>query len=63
MIRVWLPDTPDKFGTLPPGIEADVWPGGEEFPDSADQVEFVVLPHGQKPEVIRKLGTLPRLRR
>jgi phosphoglycerate dehydrogenase-like enzyme len=62
LIRVWLPDTPDKFGTLPPGIEADVWSGGEEFPTSADQVEFVVLPHGQKPEVIRKLGTLPRLR-
>ena len=61
MIRVWLPDTPGKFGTLPPGIEADVWRGGEEFPDSADQVEFVVLPDGRKPEVIRKLGTLPRL--
>ena len=61
MIRVWLPDTSAKFGTLPSGIEADVWPGGEDFPDSADRVEFAVLPHGQKPEVIRKLGTLPRL--
>ncbi|HXT92727.1 MAG TPA: 2-hydroxyacid dehydrogenase [Trebonia sp.] len=61
MIRVWLPDTPDKFGALPPGIEADVWSGGEEFPDSADQVEYVVLPHGVKPTAIRKLGTLPRL--
>ena len=61
MTRVWLPDTPDKFGTLPPGIEADVWSGGEDFPGSADQVEYVVLPHRVKPEVIRKLGTLPRL--
>jgi len=61
LTRVWLPDTPDKFGTLPPGIEADVWSGGEDFPGSADQVEYVVLPHRVKPEVIRKLGTLPRL--
>ena len=61
MIRVWLPDTPDKFGTMPPGVEADVWSGGENFPDSADQVEYVVLPHGVQPEAIRKLGTLPRL--
>jgi phosphoglycerate dehydrogenase-like enzyme len=61
LIRVWLPDAPDRFGTLPAGIEADVWPGGEDFPDSADQVEYVVLPHGVKPEVIRKVGALPRL--
>ena len=62
MIRVWLPDAPDKFGPLPAGLAADVWPGGEEFPDSADQVEYVVLPHGVKPAAIRKVGALPRLR-
>ena len=62
MIRVWLPDAPDKFGPLPAGVEADFWPGGEEFPDSADQVEYVVLPHGVKPAAVRKVGALPRLR-
>jgi phosphoglycerate dehydrogenase-like enzyme len=60
--RVWLPDAPDKFGALPPGIEADVWTGGEDLPASADQVEYVVLPFGVKPEIIRKIGTLPSLK-
>jgi phosphoglycerate dehydrogenase-like enzyme len=62
LTRVWLPDSPDKFGTLPPGIEADVWTGGEDLPGSADQVEYVVLPFGVKPEIIRKIVTLPRLK-
>ena len=60
--RVWLPDSPEKFGTLPPGIEADVWTGGKDLPDSADQVEFVVLPYGTKPETVRAIGTLPNLK-
>ena len=62
MTRVWLPDSPDRFGALPPGIEADVWTGGEDLPDSADQVEYVVLPLGAKPEIIRKIGALPSLK-
>jgi phosphoglycerate dehydrogenase-like enzyme len=62
LTRVWLPDSPDKFGTLPPDIEADVWTGGEDLPESADQVEYVVLPFGVKPEIIRKITTLPRLK-
>src|ERR1700722_1261558 len=61
LIRVWLPDSPEAFGGLPAGLEADVWKGGEEFPPTADEVEFVVLPFGVKPEVIRKIGTLPHL--
>jgi phosphoglycerate dehydrogenase-like enzyme len=62
LTRVWLPDSPEKFGTLPPGIEADVWPGGEDLPDSADQVEYIVLPFGIEPEIIRKIVTLPSLK-
>ena len=62
MTRVWLPDSPDKFGALPPGIEADVWTGGEDLPATADQVEFVVLPLDVKPEMVRKIGTLPRVK-
>lgn len=61
MTRVWLPDSPSRFGALPPGIEADVWDGGD-LPDSADQVEYVVLPLGAKPETVRKIATLPSLR-
>jgi phosphoglycerate dehydrogenase-like enzyme len=59
---VWLPDPPEAFGSLPPGIEADVWTGGDDLPESADQVEFIVLPFRTSPETIRKIGTLPSLR-
>jgi len=62
LTHVWLPDRPEAFGALPAGIEADVWTGGEELPDSADQVEFVVLPMGVKPEIIRKISALPSLK-
>jgi phosphoglycerate dehydrogenase-like enzyme len=60
--RVWLPDQSARFGTLPAGIEADVWDGGDDLPASADQVEYVVLPHGLRPETIRKIATLPSLK-
>ena len=62
MTRVWLPDAPTRFGPLPAGIEADVWRGGDELPDHADEVEYVVLPFGTKPEMIRKIGALPSLK-
>ncbi len=62
MTRVWLPDSPEAFGGLPAGIEADVWKGGDEFPPTADNVEFVVLPFGAKPDTIRKIGTLRNLK-
>jgi phosphoglycerate dehydrogenase-like enzyme len=62
LTRVWLPDSPDKFGTLPPGIEADVWAGGDDLPRSADQVEYVVLPLGVRPAAVRKIATLPSLK-
>jgi phosphoglycerate dehydrogenase-like enzyme len=62
LTRVWLPDSPEAFGGVPAGIEADVWKGGDEFPPTADDVEFVVLPQGVKPEIIRRIGTLPSLK-
>jgi phosphoglycerate dehydrogenase-like enzyme len=62
LTRVWLPDSPDKFGTLPPGIEADVWAGGDDLPPSADQVEYVVLPLGVRPAAVQKIATLPSLK-
>ena len=62
MTRVWLPDSPEAFGGLPAGIEADVWKGSEELPPSADEVEFVVFPFGTNPEILRKIVALPRLR-
>lgn len=62
MTRVWLPDSLDNFGSLPPGIEADVWTGGEDLPESADQVEYVVLPFAVKPETISKIAALPSLK-
>jgi len=40
MTQVWLPESPARFGTLPTGIEADVWDGGDDLPANADQVEY-----------------------
>ena len=62
LTRVWLPESPASFGPLPPGIEADVWDGGDDLPESADQVEFVVLPLDVSTESLRKLAGLPRLK-
>jgi phosphoglycerate dehydrogenase-like enzyme len=62
LIRVWLPGSPEAFGGLPAGLEADVWTGGDDLPPSADQVEFIVLPFGVTPEAIRRVTDLPRLR-
>ena len=63
-IRVWLP-APDwvaAMGGLPGGMTADVWAGGEDLPDSADEVEFVVLPFGTPRSRLPVFGKLPRLR-
>jgi phosphoglycerate dehydrogenase-like enzyme len=61
LTRVWLPDSPEAFGGLPAGIEADVWKADDEFPPTADDVELVVL-SSAKPEILRKIGTLPSLK-
>jgi len=61
LTRVWLPDSLDKFSPLPPGIEADVWDGGD-LPASADQVEYIAVPLGARPEIIREIATLPALK-
>ena len=50
------------MGGLPDGMAADVWTGGEQRPDSADEVEVVVLPFGVPPSRMTVLGKLPRLR-
>jgi phosphoglycerate dehydrogenase-like enzyme len=61
--RVWLPDQPEAFGGIPGGLRADVWEGGEQLPDSAADVEFVVVPFGAAGERVRRvLSGLPRLK-
>jgi phosphoglycerate dehydrogenase-like enzyme len=61
--RVWLPDSPEAFGGLPAGLEADVWKGGDDLPPTADEVEFVVFPLGfNNPDLTRKIVALPQLR-
>jgi len=63
-IRVWLPE-PDSvalMGSLPDGMVADVWTGGEQVPESADEVEVVVLPFSVPPSRMPVLAKLPRLR-
>ncbi len=63
-IRVWLPeqDSVALMGGLPDGMTADVWTGGEQLPDSADEVEVVVLPFGVPSSRMPVLAKLPRLR-
>ncbi len=58
---MWLPDSPEAFGGLPAGLEADRWTGGD-LPPSADQVEFIVAPLGVSPDAIKKVTALPRLK-
>ena len=63
-IRVWLPapDSAELMGGLPDGMAADVWTGGEELPDSAGEVEVLVMPFGVRRSRLPVLATLPRLR-
>jgi phosphoglycerate dehydrogenase-like enzyme len=64
-IRVWLPEAGSAalLSGLPDGITADVWDGSERLPDSADEVEVVVLPpFGVPAEGMAALAKLPRLR-
>jgi phosphoglycerate dehydrogenase-like enzyme len=64
VIRVWLPgqDAAAQPGSLPDGLTADIWDGGEQLPDSADEVEVVVLPFGVPDSRLPVLAKLPRLR-
>jgi phosphoglycerate dehydrogenase-like enzyme len=61
---VWLPwpGWAERMGGLPDGLTADVWSGGEELPDSADEVEVVVMPFGVPESRLPVLAKLPRLR-
>ncbi len=64
MIRVWLPE-PDSvalMGGLPDGMIADVWTGDRHLPDSADEVEVVVLPFSVPSSRMPVLAKLPRLK-
>jgi phosphoglycerate dehydrogenase-like enzyme len=63
-VRVWLPeqDAVSEMGGLPDGMVADVWTGGAELPDSADEVEVVVLPFWVPPSRMAVLAKLPRLK-
>ena len=64
MIKVWLPtpEAAELMGGLPDGFAADVWTGGEQLPDSAGEVEVVVLPFGVADAQLRDLAELPKLR-
>ena len=63
-ITVWLPEPSwvEAMGGLPDGMTADVWTGGEELPDSAGEVEVVVIPFGLPESRLSVLAKLPRLR-
>jgi phosphoglycerate dehydrogenase-like enzyme len=63
-IRVWLPapDSAELMGGLPDRMAADVWTGGEQVPDSAGEVEVLVMPFGVRRSRLSLLAALPRLR-
>ncbi|HEY0904271.1 MAG TPA: 2-hydroxyacid dehydrogenase [Marmoricola sp.] len=60
---VWLPFSPDRLGTLPAGLRAEVVrPGtGEPLPASAGEVVFYVPPYQMGPVDPALFGQLPRL--
>jgi phosphoglycerate dehydrogenase-like enzyme len=60
--RVWLPDPPETLGGLPEGMVADVWTGGEPLPESAAEVEVIVLPGGVPVDLMRTVFGLPSLK-
>jgi len=61
---VWLPwpGWAEGTGGLPDGMTADVWSGGGELPDSADEVEVVVMPFGVPESRLPVLAKLPSIR-
>jgi phosphoglycerate dehydrogenase-like enzyme len=59
VIRVWLPYLPEN-ASLPEGVAADIWDGGESLPPAADEVEVVVVPPGASAARLRSV--LPRLK-
>ncbi len=63
-IRVWLPapDSAELMGGLPDGMAADVWTGGEQLPDSAGEVEVLVMPFGVPRSRLPAPAAVPRLR-
>jgi phosphoglycerate dehydrogenase-like enzyme len=63
-IRVWLPEPGwvEAIGGLPDGMTADVWTGDEQLPDSAGEVEIVVMPFGVPGSRLPLLAKLPELR-
>jgi len=64
MIKVWLPAPgwAEAMGGLPDRMTADVWTGTEQLPDSAGEVEVVVLPFGVPEARLGVLASLPDLR-
>jgi phosphoglycerate dehydrogenase-like enzyme len=60
---VWLPHPPEVTGPIPEGVVADVWTGGEPLPESAAEVELVVIPFGVSGERLKGiLSRLPKLK-
>ena len=58
---VWLPFEPDDLGQVPESLRyQSVDP--EDLPDTADQVEFYVLPYRFRPADGEVLGQLPKLK-
>lgn len=59
MTVVWLPE---YLESLPDGMTADVWTGGEPLPESAGEVEVIVVPFGVRPELLARVARLPSLK-
>jgi phosphoglycerate dehydrogenase-like enzyme len=59
---VWLPEPPESVGGLPDGMAADVWTGGDSLPDSAGEVEVIVMPFRATPAMTAKVARLPNLK-
>lgn len=63
-MKVWIAhDTgPAAMGTVPDGVELEVYEGGDEFPSDPDTVEFLVPPFLAKKAPRARLDRMPGLK-
>ena len=62
MTLVWLPFDPEHLGTLPDGIDVEIFDATGQLPASGPQVEFYVPDYRFDPRVVEVIPGLPRLR-
>jgi phosphoglycerate dehydrogenase-like enzyme len=63
----WLPyNSPEeavrRIGAPPPGIDIDLYTGGDAYPDGIEDLEFYVLPYMKGAEVLQRRAEMTKLK-